>query len=233
MNLGYGTGLDGSLKSYLTQWYRYFYTPQRIIRQVRQSIYALLNREHPDLCCFVEIHHKQGFVPHPHAYTSHINNKYGRFSWLRHIPFFRDNCNGFFSQHPLQFTKHYFTNGTKKLIYEIDTGNGFSLLLAHFSLNRSVRALQFAELRSMIGGRENVIVCGDFNVFRGTRELHALAQSCNLKIVNAHSRTFPAAHPAMALDLFLCPKTMEDVSARVLKDIQVSDHLPVMLEIGG
>ncbi len=231
MNVGYATGLDGSMRSYLTQWYRYLYTPQRIIRQVRQSIYGLLNRENPDLCCFVEIHRRHGFVPHPHAYTSHIDNKYGRFSPLRFMPFFRDNCNGFFSHHQLQFKKRYFKNGSKKLIYDINLGNGMSLLLIHFSLNRDTRKLQFRELKKILKGRPNTLICGDFNIFRGTRELHSLAESCNLKIVNAHSPTFPAARPKRALDLFLAPKSLEHVSASVMGDVQVSDHLPVMLEM--
>lgn len=231
MNLGYATGLDGSFRSYLTQWYRYLYTPQRIIRQVRRSIYTLLNREDPDLCCFVEIHHKHGFVPHPHAYTSHIDNKYGRFSILRYLPFFRDNCNGFFSHHALRFQKRYFKNGAKKLIYDIHLGNGLSLLLVHFSLRRDTRRLQCRELQSILRGRHHTIVCGDFNIFRGTRELHALAESCGLRIVNAHHPTFPSAHPCKVLDLFLCPKAMHAVSARVFSDVKVSDHLPVMLEV--
>ena len=232
MNLGYATGLNGSLWSYFTQWYRYLYTPQRIIRQVRHSIYTLLNRVHPDLCCFVEIHHKHGFVPHPHAYTSHIDNKYGRFSWLRYLPFFRDNCNGFFSHKPLHFHRRYFTNGAKKLIYDIDLGNGLKLLLVHFSLRSDTRRLQCRELKAILRGRTNTIVCGDFNIFRGTRELHALAEACGLQIVNAHHPTFPAVRPRKALDLFLCPKAMHRVSARVFNDVKVSDHLPVMLEVG-
>lgn len=239
MNLGYGTGLDGSLRSYLTRWYRYLYTPRRIIRTVRRSIYTLLNREHPDLCCFVEIHHKHGFVPHPHAYTSHIDNKYGRFSILSRLPFFRDNCNGFFSRHPLRFKKRYFKNGAKKLIYDIELGNpstelragGISLLLVHFSLSRETRIQQCEELKEILAGRPNTIVCGDFNIFRGTRELHALAEACGLRIVDARHPTFPTAHPSMALDLFLCPKELSGVSARVMDDIKISDHLPVILEI--
>ena len=231
MNLGYATGLDGSMRSYLTQWYRYIYTPRRIIRQVRQSIYGLMHRENPDVCCFVEIHRRHGFVPHPHAYTSHIDNKYGRFSLLRLLPFFRDNCNGFLSHQPLHFRKRYFKNGSKKLIYDIDLGNGMALLLMHFSLRRDTRKRQCRELRQMLKDRPNVILCGDFNIFRGTGELHALAEACNLNIVNARMPTFPAAHPRRALDLFLCPKSLSHVSAQVMRDVQVSDHLPVLLEM--
>lgn len=231
MNLGYATGLDGSMKSYLFGSYRYLYTPRRIIRQIRQSIYGLLNRVQPDICCFVEIHRKHGFVPHPHAYTSHIDNKYGRRSLLRFLPFFRNNCNGFISHQPLQFEKHYFKNGSKKLIYDIKIGKGMSLLLVHFSLARDTRRRQCQELKKILANRSNTIVCGDFNIFEGERELHALAEACNLKIVETHQHTFPAVRPTKTLDLFLCPKGMAHVSAQVMDDVRVSDHLPVMLTL--
>lgn len=230
-NVGYGTGLNGSLRSYLLQGYRYLYTPRYIIRQVRQSLYNLMTREKPDLCCFVEVHRKHGFIPHPHAYHFHAAVKYGRFSPLRLLPFFKDNCNAFCSEKPLHFSRQYFKNGTKKLVFEIDLPNRLKLILVHFALRESTRKRQCEELKKIINGRKNIIVCGDFNVFKGASELHNLAETCGLKIVNSHSHTFPAVNPKKALDLFLCPKEMEGVSARVLKDVQVSDHLPVLLEV--
>jgi endonuclease/exonuclease/phosphatase family metal-dependent hydrolase len=84
----------------------------------------------------------------------------------------------------------------------------------------------------MVAGRKNVIVCGDFNVFKGMNELHDLAEHAGLRIVNGHTRTFPTVKPRKALDLFLCPKDMQNVSARVITDMKMSDHLPVLLEVG-
>lgn len=230
-NIGYGTGLTGSMSDYFLRFYRYLYTPRTIIRKVRQSIYTLLNKVQPDVCCFVEVHGRYGFVPHPHAYRSQVDNKYGRWSMLRWLPFFRDNCNGFYSHSPLKFQKRYFRHGTKKLIYDIDLGHGMSLLLVHFSLNASTRAKQCDEIKEILWGRPNTIVCGDFNTFRGTSELQKLADECGLRIVNASQPTFPANHPRRALDLFLCPKTIRSAKAKVFSDVQVSDHLPVMLEV--
>ena len=119
-NVGYATALDGSIRDYLLRFYRYVYTPRQIVRKVRMAIYHLMQREQPDVCCFVEIHRRTGCVPHPHAYTcSDVDNKYGAASVLRRLPFFRDNCNGFFAKGDLAFEKVYFRNGTKKLIYDI------------------------------------------------------------------------------------------------------------------
>jgi exonuclease III len=232
-NVGYGTGLDGSVKNYLLRFYRYFYTPRWIIRQVRQSLYNLLNREHPDVCCFIEVHRKHGFIPHPHSYHFHADVKYGQKSILRRMPFFRDNCNAFCSRQPLKFEKKYFRNGTKKLIFDITLPGNLHLLVVHFSLRERTRRKQCKELQAMIADHSNVIICGDFNVFRGTRELKNLAESCGLRFINAHHATFPTACPRKTLDMFLCPASMESVTAKVFNDIRVSDHLPVMLEVGG
>ena len=231
-NVGYATALDGSVRNYLLQFYRYLYTPQYILRQVRQVIYHLLQKEQPDVCCFIEIHKKHGNVPHPHVYTSSdVDNKYGMHSVLRKLPFFRDNCNGFFAKGDLPHRKIYFKNGTKKLIYEILLRDDLSLFLVHFSLERRVRRLQCDELRHIIQSRKNVILCGDFNIFRGQKELESLARDCGLVIMNAPGAgTFPAVNPRKALDLFLCPPHLQ-AHARVIPDIKASDHLPVMLEV--
>ncbi len=232
-NVGYATALNGSLRDYLLKFYRYLYTPRSVIRRVRQAIYHLLQREKPDVACFVEIHRKTGCVPHPHVYTcSDIGNKYGERSPLRRMPFFRDNCNGFFAKGDLPFDKIYFKNGTKKLIYEIKLREDVSLMLVHFSLDREVRKRQCGELKVIVKARRNVILCGDFNIFRGRSELEQLAEDCDLRIVNAADEpTFPASRPTKTLDLFLCPKHIRFAETRVLRGVHASDHLPVMLEM--
>ncbi len=232
LNVGYGTALDGSVRDYLLRVYRYLYTPRQIMRKVRQAIHGLMQREEPDVCCFVEIHGKSGCIPHPYVYAcSDVANKYGARSVLRKLPFFRDNCNGFYSKDDVAFEKVYFKSGTKKLIYAIKLRPDLSLLIVHFSLNRRVRAKQCEELKEIIDARENVIVCGDFNIFRGTGELQKLADACDLQIISPEDATFPSVKPRKTLDLFLCPRAMGDVSARVMQDVQASDHLPVMLEM--
>lgn len=231
-NLGYATELDGSLKNYLLKFYRYFYTPRRIIRRVRQAIFGLLTSEQPDVFCFVEVHRRHGFVPHAHQYHSYsMANKYGRFSPLRHMPFFHDNCNGFVAREHVPFERMYFRNGTKKLIYKISLPQDITLYLVHFSLRRRTRRRQCRELQEMIQSHKRVVVCGDFNVFRGTKELRRLTENCGLHIVNAHQHTFPAVKPKKALDLFLCSSDLGVPQAKVFTGVRASDHLPVMLEV--
>lgn len=232
-NVGYETALDGSLRQYLLHFHRYFYTPRTVIRRVRKAIYGLLEREKPDVACFVELHGKKRSLPHPHAYScSDVEAKYGLPRGLRRLPFFRDNCNGFMAREHLPFEKRYFRRGAKKLIYEIKLRDNLSLILVHFSVHRRVRRSQCRELQEFIGTRKKVILCGDFNIFRGPEELQALADACDLRIVNTPGdATFPSAHPRKALDLFLCPREMANARATVLERVHASDHLPVLLEM--
>lgn len=231
-NVGYATELDGSLKSYLFGFWHYLYTPPRVVKRVRQSIYSILSAYKPDLCCFVEIHSRHGFL-RPRLYAFHdIEVKYDQESYLVKAPFFRDNCNGFYARRKFAFRKLYFKHGTKRLIYEIELRPHLRLLLAHFSLEKEVRKKQFQELRRIIETGSPAIVCGDFNIFDGFAELEALSRACNLRIVNTKANaTYPAKHPSKVLDLFLCPPQVRYPKVTVLQGIQESDHLPVVLEM--
>jgi hypothetical protein len=232
-NVGYETGIDGSRRSYLLRFYRYLRTPQRIMRKVRHSIYQLLNSYKPDLCCFVEIRSKRGAL-HPRFYAySDAAVKYGPRSILRRLPMFRDNCNGFLSHKPFTYRKLYFKSGTKKLIYEIQLTPDLRVLLVHLSLRQRTRRKQFQELAKIVDEGCPAIICGDFNVFKGAGEVAELAKKCALRVVNgATEMTFPAAKPKRTLDLFLCPESVTDAKVTVLEHMKVSDHLPVLLEIG-
>jgi endonuclease/exonuclease/phosphatase family metal-dependent hydrolase len=98
-------------------------------------------------------------------------------------------------------------------------------------LDRSVRKRQSEELKKIVKTRENVIICGDFNIFRGRKELESLARDCGLTIVNSPlEATFPAVRPKKTLDLFLCPPNLH-ATARVINGVRASDHLPVLLEM--
>jgi endonuclease/exonuclease/phosphatase family metal-dependent hydrolase len=232
LNLGYGTGLDGSLQSYLLSGWRYLWTPRRVLRSIDEGFRDLLSRVRPDICCLLEMHHDPELLSAVAAYRCrHVDTKYGKRSILQRLPFFRDNCNGVFSAERIACHIRFFRSGMKRLLYDLSLGDGLSLLVAHFSLHRSVRERQFQELAEVIADRKRVIVCGDFNDFGGRRELTPLLRSCNLRIVNASQPTFPACKPKRSLDLFLCSKDIDSVEAKVLSDVHLSDHLPVLLTV--
>jgi endonuclease/exonuclease/phosphatase family metal-dependent hydrolase len=233
LNLGYETGLDGSIRSYLTQSWRYLHTPQSVIQSVHAGFRTLIQNVQPDICCLLEMHHDPALVKSFGAYRcKHIDPKYGKTSMLRRLPFFRDNCNGIFGVDRLPCTAREFQHGTKKLLYDVTITSDLSLLVGHFSLHASVRQQQFAEIAGIVQSRKRTIVCGDFNDYGGMKELSPLLKSTDLRIVRpAHNATFPACQPRRPLDLFLCSKEIQHVHAEVLIDVHLSDHLPVLLTV--
>lgn len=233
LNLGYETGLDGSLKGYLTQSWRYLHTPENVLRSVREGFQTLIAQVQPDICCVLEMHHDLTLLKTFAAYhCRHVDTKYGNGSVLKRLPFFRDNCNGIFTMDRLPCVARQFRHGTKKLLYDVKIGKDFSLLVSHFSLHASVRQQQFQEIAELVADRKHTIVCGDFNDFGGCKELNGLLKETNLRIVRPpHGGTFPACHPRRPLDLFLCSKDIKHVHAAILKDVHLSDHLPVLLTV--
>jgi endonuclease/exonuclease/phosphatase family metal-dependent hydrolase len=232
-NTGYCTGLDGSLKGYALHFFRYLHTPQRILRSIFSSIDDLVTNTAPDLCCFTEVRRVQQFVHDLWEYPyHHFASKYGMQSVFRRLPYFRSNTMGFFSRRKLPFQKHYLKHGTKKLIYEVRLTDDTSLLIGHLSLRRKTRKKQLQELKELIQMRKHVILCGDFNVFAGFSELSEIIRDCRLRIVNTlHDATFPAIHPTVPLDLFLCSEDLLIERLEVLRSVHASDHLPVLLEV--
>ncbi len=232
-NVGYCTELNGSVRDYVLRGYRYLYTPKRVVSETLNQLNTLMEKEQPDICCLIEIHNNKRSKPVFSAYGfGDIDNKYGFNSLLRRLPFFRNNCNGFFSRKELSFQKHYFKSGTKKLVYEIQLQENVSLFMVHFSLKASTRKKQFEELKTFLDPKKQNILCGDFNTFNDTAELEAFALSCGLRMVNKPSEgTFPAKDPRKAIDLFLCSTTINTGSTEVLSDVRLSDHLPVLAHI--
>lgn len=233
LNLGYGTGLDGSLRSYFTKSWHYLHTPERVLQSIHEGFQMLMATVQPDICCLLEMHHDPLLLKSFAAYgCRHVDPKYGKRSILKRLPFFRDNCDGIFAMDRLPCAVRQFRHGVKKLLYDVQVGKDFSLLVGHFSLHASVRQQQFQEIAELISAQKRTIVCGDFNDFGGCKELNGLLKETDLRIVRPpHSETFPACHPRRPLDLFLCSKNIHHVQAEVLRDVHLSDHLPVLLTV--
>lgn len=240
LNTGYCVGLNGSPKQYLRYFHRYFFCPRRIQQRVLASIDTLIAEIKPDLCCFMELHRESKLlrrfnqlhrlINETYRYF-HIANKYCETRILGRLPFFRRKSNGFLAKHPLPYRTHFFSRGGKRLIYEIILENSIHLFMAHFSLHREIRRKQFEEMAELVKSKKRVIVCGDFNIFRGFHELKPLLEAGNLKIVNQKNHaTFPSCNPKKHLDLFLCSPDVPVTDVRVLKNVHISDHLPVVLE---
>ncbi|MEK7672898.1 MAG: endonuclease/exonuclease/phosphatase family protein [Patescibacteria group bacterium] len=232
LNAQYGLGMNGSWREYFRYFNRFFYCPKKVHHENSRKVRNLILREKPDLVMLMEVN--DGMVSRlmtaNQAFVS-VDNKYALNGMWSKMPMFRKNSNAFIALKQTDFKKHYFKKGMKRLVYELSCEQELSLFSAHFSIFKKTRAKQLVELQVLIKEKKNVILCGDFNIFKGYDELKLLLADSKLQLLNKEEhKTFPTFKPKKALDLFMCSTDMKVKSFRVLKD-RVSDHLPVMLEI--
>ncbi len=127
------------------------------------------------------------------------------------------------------FSTNYLSDGTKKLIYVVELNADTLLYFGHFSLSKSTRQKQFAQIGEWIqASGKQAVVCGDFNIFAGKSELSELGEKAGLKLVT-EKPTFPSFAPRYMLDLFFVSKSVK-CESEVL-DITFSDHLPVLAQL--
>ena len=230
LNTGYLTSLNGSKKDYLLKSYRYIINSKKIQKEAIKRFKDITKKEKPDLILLIEIRKNQIKEIIPKNYKFYDSEtKYGKNSILRKLPLFKIQCNGFISKNRLSFKKEYLKNGTKKILYIIDLPKRIKLFLFHFSLKKKVRIKQFEELENLVKNYKYKIICGDFNIYKGIDELNSLIKKADLKISN-NKPTFPSFKPKKNLDIFLCSKELK-IKSKVLNNLKISDHLPVVLEI--
>jgi len=229
LNFAYLTGYDGTIKDYLFKSFNYLGL-RKEKKELIKRFNEMVKKEKPDLILLIELKRRQihYFLNKEYRFYD-VESKYGKKSWLRKIPLIKNNCNAFISNRKIEFERHFLTNGTKKLIYEVKLPNNIRVIMTHFSLNRIVRERQFNEIVELTKEDEHLVVCGDFNIFSGDEEIKELNEKRKLKIL-PNSPTLPSFKPSKKLDLFLCSRKL-DVKARVLSNVRISDHLPVVLEI--
>lgn len=233
-NVGYASGIQGRSVEYLTKGYRYLYQSDFLIEDMRKKMDTLIAKEQPDLCCFLEVHEDSSLVDYmtqQYPYFD-VRSKYAPQSMLQRTPFHQGKCNAFFAKTDVDFSPSYLQNGNKKLLYEVKMNEDTTVFFAHFSLNSQTRKKQFTEMGRRIKETDgSAIVCGDFNIFTGVTEFDPLISQSNLRLVSMHQETFPTHKPSHLLDTFLCTPDVNVSSLRVLSDVQISDHLPVVLEV--
>ena len=241
-NLGYARGIDGSLWHHVSRVGRHFYctvSPQQLVLSQLKDV---MNREEPDLCCFVEIdkgafhssYFNQMEALRDESYRYHdLTNKYGEDYWLSRLPFHTSKCNGFLAKHEFQFEKLFFKVGRKRLIYRMILPENVVVYFAHFSLQAPIRALQFDEISDLItqDGRPSILLA-DFNIFQGFSEIAMLLNKAGLRLMNRDNEyTFKFHKRQHILDLCLAT---DDIADRI--DLKIipqpySDHAALFLEL--
>lgn len=100
----------------------------------------------------------------------------------------------------------------------------------HLALGQRIRSLQLAYLRRLLRGSRRLVVMGDFNC--QARDLLASPlRDLGLEPVTSGAASYPSWSPQKRLDHILVTQALQVTRATVLSGCQLSDHLPVALEV--
>lgn len=229
-NVCYCMGWDGS-KSDFKRWHRSVACRRTVSGGVSKEIEKHIAQMSPDVCCLLEVDKRVPLATDLKAtYPNQTTEvKYAEHGPLKLMPFFRNRCNAILSRSPMPVHRHDFSEGSKRLVFEVDVAPSTSLWVVHLALGKTERAEQIAELaQRMIPSRKHLVV-GDFNAFRGTVETLPLVEA-GLELLDPEP-TYPAAHPKLSLDLVLHSKGLRVERIPTATPFMDSDHLPVCVNI--
>lgn len=158
--------------------------------------------------------------------------KYSPGSLQQRMPFFGKLGNAFITRENFADEKfHYFTRGVKRLIIELEL-DSVQIFLVHLSLGEAARRQQLRDIGKLIANATKpVIVAGDFNTFYGQRELNEIRDTYDLLSANQHSLpTHPAGSPTRELDFVLYDPRVKLNRFAILTEVELSDHLPLLID---
>ncbi|MBM3617027.1 MAG: hypothetical protein FJX23_00605 [Alphaproteobacteria bacterium] len=241
-NLGYGRGIDGSLAAHIRYAHRHVYCPRNVQELVIRQVADIIEKEDPDICCFVEIDSGSPISSNFNQMTALVNekyshfdieNKYGLKSWLRKTAFTRGKSNAFLAKQPFPHEKIYLHKGAKRLVYKVQLRKDLTLFFAHFSLNLAVRKQQLQQARQLMQACEGeVIFMGDFNILSGFAELNTLLDGGDLVLMNREDNpTFRFHTRASVLDLCICSRSLMDKADLRVIPQPYSDHAALLLDV--
>jgi endonuclease/exonuclease/phosphatase family metal-dependent hydrolase len=164
---------------------------------------------------------------HYHVYQS----KYSAGSVAQRLPLLSKQGNALLTSKEVKARKcHYFTSGIKRLVIELELKD-LVILLVHLSVKFRHRHYQLWELHSLIKEiKKPMIVAGDFNVFRGVREVQLFLAACGLKNANVRGKpSYPSWDPRRQLDFILHTDEIR-VTSFEMPRVTFSDHLPLICD---
>ncbi len=158
-----------------------------------------------------------------------FENKYGGASMARRLPLLNKQGNAFLTNQEISGLKfHYLNNGFKRLVIEAQLKD-FTTFLVHLSLKYRHRQDQLRDLYGMVRAADKpVIVAGDFNVFRGKKELALFMAATGLQSANTlGAPSHPSRFPRRQLDFIL---HSPDIQATRFEapTVPFSDHIPLI-----
>jgi endonuclease/exonuclease/phosphatase family metal-dependent hydrolase len=166
-------------------------------------------------------------LQHDHIYQS----KYAETSMTTKMPLLNKQGNAILSNLPIVNQKfHYFREGVKRLVIEMELSD-FKVFLVHLSIKFRHRQYQLQDLHDMVkAAGKPVILAGDFNVFRGQRELQLFLAASGLKSANGNGQpSHPSRRPRRQLDYIFHSPGINAAGFEV-PQIKLSDHSPLIFD---
>lgn len=215
--------------------YRHLYCPIGTQEKVLAQVNTLIEKEDPDLCCFVEIDksdNQLAFLAGEKYQFSEIENKYGEKSLLRKLRATKGKSNGFMSKTQLVNDKIFFDFGIKKLIYKIELRENLTLFFSHFSLKKKFREKQLQQVKEIFAKTKGeIIFLGDFNILTGLKELEPLLHQNLILLNDPQKMTFTFYKSFRLLDLCLCTKGIAPFINLKVHPQPYSDHAALTVDI--
>ncbi len=160
-----------------------------------------------------------------------FQSKYASGSVVSMMPVLNKQGNALLTNQTIQARKfHYLNNGIKRLVIEIELEE-VNIFLVHLSLRYSHRQDQLSDIYQLIAdARKPVIVAGDFNVFKGDRELNLFMAAAGLESANPQGHpSHPSRAPKRQLDYILYSSGI-NVSRFFVPQVTFSDHVPLVCD---
>ena len=237
-NIAYGTGSPSGAWQRITGAANYLRTTDRYFN----AIAHLVRHYAPDAAGFLETDNgsmrtggKSQVTELANLLQSPLNGrfytKYAPDSYLSKLPYCRHQTNALFIRNGAAQSEEvdFMPCGAKRLILK-SVYNNVNILLVHLALTAAVRKKQLDYLAEQIKPGEKYIVCGDFNTFKGYKELTRFMRKSRLRSANKlHQCTYPARKPVKELDYILYSPELTLKNFRIIQ-FPGSDHLPLFAE---
>jgi len=166
-------------------------------------------------------------LQHDHIYQS----KYPATSLAHRLPLLNKQGNAILTNQEIISQKfHYFRNGVKRLVIELELAD-LSIFLVHLSIKFRHRHYQLQDLHNILSKvKKPLILAGDFNVLWGDRELQLFLAATGLKNANRNGQpSHPSRAPRRQLDyIFHSPEIK--VTGFEIPRVKFSDHTPLVCE---
>ncbi|MFB6241269.1 MAG: endonuclease/exonuclease/phosphatase family protein [Candidatus Nanosalina sp.] len=240
-NTGYFLGFEKPLPNYLLDPKRSCLGNSKKEEESMDALAELINREDPDIVALQEV--DQGSIRTrtggqasaleeklEKSYSVEIREKYGPEKLLSHLPVMNKMSNAILSSGG-EIREHFLEPGSKQLLLEYRSEEkDLSIFSTHMPTLYRYRKKQLRKVKEKLLERERAVLCGDFNCYRGKKELEEIFSETGYR-VRSPGPTHPRSDPYRELNLFIVPEEMDIRVRKIQADI--SDHLPVLAEIPG